>query len=144
MSAAQFLEALFGKLPEFFKDEDELRRNLERPDTRRKLLEGLAEKGFGKRAAGRDAEDHRGRKQRPVRRAGAASSRRPAEFTDKQQAFIDFVLAQYVSAGRGRAGRRPSSGRCSSSGTTTRCRCVCGSGRAGGRCGKPLWAFSAI
>lgn len=48
MSAQQFMEALFGKLPEFFKDEEELRALWGAPDTRRKLLEGLAEKGFGK------------------------------------------------------------------------------------------------
>jgi type I restriction enzyme R subunit len=47
MSAQQFLELLFGKLPEFFKDEDELRRLWSAPDTRFKLLQGLAEKGFG-------------------------------------------------------------------------------------------------
>lgn len=42
------MEELFGKLPEFFKDEDELRILWSRPDTRRKLLERLAEKGLGK------------------------------------------------------------------------------------------------
>ncbi len=48
MSAQQFMEVLFGKLPEFFKDEEELRALWSAPDTRKKLLEGLAEKGFGK------------------------------------------------------------------------------------------------
>jgi len=48
MSAAQFLETLFGALPEFFRDEDQLRALWSAPDTRRKLLEGLADKGFGK------------------------------------------------------------------------------------------------
>ncbi len=48
MSAQQFMEALFGKLPDFFTDEDELRALWSAPDTRKKLLEGLAEKGFGK------------------------------------------------------------------------------------------------
>jgi type I restriction enzyme R subunit len=47
MSSQQFMEMLFGKLPEFFKDEAELRSIWSAPDTRRKLLEGLAEKGFG-------------------------------------------------------------------------------------------------
>ena len=44
----QFMEMLFGKLPEFFKDEAELRALWSAPDTRAKLLQGLAEKGFGK------------------------------------------------------------------------------------------------
>ena len=48
MSAQQFMEMLFGKLPEFFKDEAELRALWSAPDTRKKLLQGLAEKGFGK------------------------------------------------------------------------------------------------
>ena len=47
MSAQQFMESLFGKLPEFFKDEAELRTLWSAPDTRKKLLQGLAEKGFG-------------------------------------------------------------------------------------------------
>ena len=49
MSAQQFLEMLFGKLPEFLR---KTRPNCAHygalPDTRKKLLEGLAEKGFGK------------------------------------------------------------------------------------------------
>ena len=47
MSAQQFMEMLFGKLPEFFKNEAELRALWSAPDTRKKLLQGLAEKGFG-------------------------------------------------------------------------------------------------
>src|SRR5436189_1097775 len=47
MSALQFMEMLFGKLPEFFKDEAELRALWSVPDTRAKLLQGLADKGFG-------------------------------------------------------------------------------------------------
>src|SRR3989442_2574395 len=48
MSAQQFMEMLFGKLPEFFKNEAELRTLWSDPDTRAKLLAGLAEKGFGR------------------------------------------------------------------------------------------------
>src|SRR5271170_631190 len=47
ISAQQFMELLFGRLPEFFKDEAELRALWSTPDTRAKLLHGLAEKGFG-------------------------------------------------------------------------------------------------
>ena len=47
MSAQQFMELLFGRLPDFFKDEAELRAIWSAPDTRKKLLGGLAEKGFG-------------------------------------------------------------------------------------------------
>ncbi len=48
MSAQQFMEMLFGKLPDFFKNEAELRALWSAPDTRAKLLQGLAEKGFGR------------------------------------------------------------------------------------------------
>lgn len=47
MSAQQFLELLYGELPNFFKNEAELRALWSLPDTRKKLLQGLAEKGFG-------------------------------------------------------------------------------------------------
>ena len=47
MSAAEFMELLFGKLPEFFTSEEELRALWSAPDTRSKLLQGLAEKDFG-------------------------------------------------------------------------------------------------
>ena len=48
MSAAQFLEVLYGALPEFFKDEDELRCIWSAPDTRQALRAGLADKDFGR------------------------------------------------------------------------------------------------
>lgn len=47
MSAQQFMEQLIGKLPEVFKSEAELQSIWAAPDTRKKLLEGLAERGFG-------------------------------------------------------------------------------------------------
>jgi type I restriction enzyme R subunit len=47
MSCAQFMEMLFGKLPEFFKDEDELRAIWSVADMRSRLLENLTEAGFG-------------------------------------------------------------------------------------------------
>lgn len=47
MSAAQFIERLFGKLPALFRNEDELQALWSEPGTRKALLEGLAEKGFG-------------------------------------------------------------------------------------------------
>lgn len=50
MSAAQFLESLFGALPEFFKDEAQLRDIWSDPATRKALLLGLADKGFSRDA----------------------------------------------------------------------------------------------
>ena len=48
ISAEQFLQNLFGKLPEFFTSEDELRDIWSSPITRKALLEKLAGAGFGK------------------------------------------------------------------------------------------------
>ena len=47
MSAAEFIERMFGELPELFKNEDELRALWSQPDTRKALLESLSEKGYG-------------------------------------------------------------------------------------------------
>ena len=47
MSSTEFIELLYGQLPEFAKDEKELREIWSAPDTRSKLLQSLAEKGFG-------------------------------------------------------------------------------------------------
>ena len=115
MSAAQFLESLFGTLPEFFKDEDELRALWSAPDTRRKLLEGLADKGFGKEplaemqkvieAQSSDLFDVLAyvafalAPQTRAERAAMAKTEVHQQFTDRQQAFVDFVLAQYVKEG---------------------------------------------
>ena len=115
MSAAQFLEALYGTLPEFFKDEDELRRLWSAPDTRKKLLAGLAEKGFSREhmaemqkiieAENSDLFDvlaYVAFAAEPVTRtarANAAKAASASEYTYKQQAFVDFVLEQYVKEG---------------------------------------------
>ncbi|OIR18050.1 type I restriction enzyme EcoKI subunit R [mine drainage metagenome] len=115
ISAAEFLTLLFGHLPEFFKDEDELRALWSLPDTRKKLLEGLAEKGFGKEQLGEmqkiiDAENsdlfdvlaHVAFATQPItRKERAASAHKEIHdhFSDKQQAFLGFVLAHYVHEG---------------------------------------------
>jgi type I restriction enzyme R subunit len=115
MSAAQFLESLFGTLPEFFKDEDELRSLWSAPDTRRKLLDGLADKGFGREplaemqkvieAQSSDLFDVLAyvafalAPQTRSERADKARTEVHHAFNDKQQAFVDFVLDQYVKEG---------------------------------------------
>jgi type I restriction enzyme R subunit len=115
MSAAQFLENLFGNLPEFFKDEDELCGIWSAPDTRKALLQGLAERGFSREvlvemqsiidAENSDlfdvlsyvafASDPLTREER----ASKASSSLQGQFSSKQEAFLDFVLAHYVKEG---------------------------------------------
>lgn len=115
MSAQQFLELLFGKLPEFFKDEAELRAIWSQPDTRAKLLQGLSDKGFGHEQMAEmqriiDAENsdlfdvlaHVAYALAPLTREERAARARTdisVHFTGKQQAFLDFVLAQYIKVG---------------------------------------------
>ncbi len=115
MSAQQFLEMLFGKLPEFFKNEAELRALWSLPDTRAKLLQGLAEKGFGHEQMAEmqriiDAENsdlfdvlaHVAYALPTLtrqERAERAKADIVSHFNSKQQTFLDFVLAQYVKVG---------------------------------------------
>ena len=115
MSSQQFLDALFGKFPEFLEDEAELRTIWIAPDARAKRLEGLAEKGFGKEQMTEmqriidteksDLFDVLGfvafalapltREERDAR----AKIQIQTQFDDKQQAFLDSVLAKYVKVG---------------------------------------------
>ncbi len=115
MSAQQFMELLFGKLPEFFQSEAELRLLWSAPDTRARLLQGLAEQDFGhdKLVAMQqliDAEKsdlfdvlaYVAYLLPPVTRAERADQARLSihtHFTSKQQAFLDFVLQHYVTEG---------------------------------------------
>ena len=115
MSAQQFMELLFGKLPEFFKNEAELRAIWSAPETRKRLLQGLAEKGFGGEQLFEMQKIIEAEKSdifdvlanvayalTPVSRAVRAANAKvfiDARFSLKQQAFLDFVLSQYVSVG---------------------------------------------
>jgi len=109
------MEMLFGKLPDFFKNEDELRAIWSAPDTRKKLLQGLAEKGFGHEQLVEmqkviDAEKsdlfdvlaHVAYALPPLTREERAAKAKvviSSHFNTKQQVFLDFVLSHYVSVG---------------------------------------------
>lgn len=115
MSAFQFMQALFGTLPAFFADEAQLRALWSDPETRRRLLEGLAEKGFGAQqlremariidAEGSDLFDvlryvawARAPRTREERAQQAQAAIRQ-HFDSPQQAFLEFVLGHYVAVG---------------------------------------------
>ena len=120
LSAAQFVEHLFGQLPELFKNEDQLRDICSQPDTRQRLLEQLEEKGFGtneleEMKAIVDAKDSDvydvlafiAFASPAVTRAERVATHKGIIFPNydyKQQEFIDFVLAQYESEGVGELG----------------------------------------
>ena len=115
MSAAQFLESLFGALPEFFQDEDQLRALWSDPATRKKLLQGLADKGFGAEplfemqklieAQNSDLFDvlayvaFASTPQTREERARKAMAQARPGLGDRQQEFVNFVLGQYVQQG---------------------------------------------
>ena len=115
MSAQQFMELLFGKLPDFFQSEVELRELWSVPDTRAKLLQGLADKDFGPdklvamqqliEAEKSDLFDvlaYVAYALPPVTRAERADQARVyinSNFNAKQQTFLDFVLSHYVNEG---------------------------------------------
>jgi len=46
VSSAEFVRKLFGDIPKFFKDEEELRRIWSMPDTRKKLIRDLSDNGY--------------------------------------------------------------------------------------------------
>ena len=114
ISAEEFLQSLFGALPELFKSEDELRTIWSKPDTRKKLLEELTEKGFAKQqltefqkilnAENSDLYDvlayiafHSDILERTDRADKAKIQL--ANYDPKQQDFLNFVLSQYVKQG---------------------------------------------
>jgi len=115
MSSTQFLESLFGTLPEFFKDENELRSIWSVPDTRKVLIQNLTEKGFDKERLSEmqkiiDAENsdlfdvlaYVAFALQPISREDRACQAKTdiqINFNGKQQAFLDFVLSQYVKEG---------------------------------------------
>ena len=116
MSAAQFLESLFGALPEFFKDEDQLRDIWSDPSTRKALLLGLADKGFGREALAEmqkaiEAEHSdlfdvlayvaytRAPITREERAVLAKAGINTSYKSNKHLDFLDFVLSHYVEEG---------------------------------------------
>ncbi|MCG2786442.1 MAG: DEAD/DEAH box helicase family protein [Anaerolineae bacterium] len=116
ITAEEFMEKLFGKLPEFFKNEDELRRLWASPITRRALLEKLSEAGFGRdqlalmqfliNAENSDLFDvleyiYNGDFQPISRevRVAKAQSQIFASLRSEQKEFIEFVLSKYIETG---------------------------------------------
>ena len=120
ISATQFVERLFGKLPELFRDEAELRKIWGQPETRAALTGGLAERGFDGEQLAQvrgmidtqqsdlfDVLNYIAHAKHPLKRAERASAHRAdilSRYDAKQQAFLDFVLSQYVAEGEDELG----------------------------------------
>tara|TARA_B110000908_G_C10034298_1_gene348840 strand:+ start:206 stop:724 length:519 start_codon:yes stop_codon:yes gene_type:complete len=116
ITAKEFIERMFEDLPQFFEDEDQLRRIWGNPSTREKLLEDLSEAGYDEEKlegmkdlidakhsdvydvlayVAYDAET-RTRTERVVESKLAITT----AFTDhKQLEFIEFILEKYIEDG---------------------------------------------
>jgi type I restriction enzyme R subunit len=114
ISSQDFIEQLFGDIPSFFTNENELRKLWSLPSTRKKLLTELSEKGY----TSSQLEDlrhlihgeesdlfdvlsyvayHKDLVPR-LERAGRAKIQLN-DYNQKQQEFLNFVLDQYVKEG---------------------------------------------
>ena len=116
ISAEEFLNNLFGELPNLFKDENELRMLWSNPQTRKTLLEKLDEAGFGKNELNTlkklvDAENSDlydvleyvfNSDLKPItrfERVTRAKATILSFLNKKQQEFIEFVLDKYIESG---------------------------------------------
>ena len=115
MSAAEFVERLFGDLPDLFRNEDQLRDLWGRPDTRKVLLTSLAEKGYGDDQLSEirkmiDAEKsdlydvlaYIAFALAPISREERVITHRHQAFAgydERQREFLEFVLDQYIKEG---------------------------------------------
>ena len=115
MSASEFISKLFGDLPALFKNEAELRNIWSKPESRKTLLQGLEEKGYGHdeleevqkliSAENSDVFDvlaYIAFALPAITREQRVDGKKEVIFdhySDKQQEFIDFVLKHYVKEG---------------------------------------------
>lgn len=121
ISAEEFIQQLFGDIPDLFQDEAELRHLWGRPDTRKSLLTGLAEKGYGEeqlQAIARitntensdiyDVLTYIAYAARPLTREERVIKHKDlifSKYTRKQGEFLDFILDQYIRSGVGELDR---------------------------------------
>jgi type I restriction enzyme R subunit len=115
MSAQEFLEKMFGDLPDFFKSEDELRAIWSDPKTRKVFLDKIASLGYGKDQLEDlqkmiDAEDsdlydvlaYVSFASTPIsrkKRVDETKSTIYQELDKNAQEFISFVLEKYIDDG---------------------------------------------
>lgn len=115
ISLNQFLKNLYGQFPDFFKNEEELIKLWGDPQTRKELLERLADKGFPKEQLEEvkklikadkcdlfDVLSYLAFETQAVSRKDRVEEHKDfifSHYDDKKQAFLDFVLAQYVIEG---------------------------------------------
>ena len=114
ISSTEFIEQLFGDIPSFFSDENDLRQLWSAPSTRKKLLIELSEKGYtnsqledlrnlihGEDSDLFDVLSYVAYHKELVPRLERASRAKVQmnDYNPKQQEFLNFVLEQYVKEG---------------------------------------------
>ncbi|MFZ2664144.1 MAG: DEAD/DEAH box helicase family protein [Patescibacteria group bacterium] len=115
ISSEEFIKSIYGKLPDFFKDERELRKIWSSPDTRKAFLNKLAENGYGVDELTSlqklvDAENsdlfdvlsYISFAIEPLERLERANNSKPVAFKNldiDQKEFLEFVLSKYVENG---------------------------------------------
>ncbi|MBK8943770.1 MAG: DEAD/DEAH box helicase family protein [Ignavibacteriae bacterium] len=115
ISSEEFLKSLFGSLPKFFKDEEELRKIWSDPNTRKVLLEKLEDAGYGReqlltlqnlihaeKSDLFDVLEFVAFAVQPISREERVRKSRNYIFNEldnHQKEFIDFVLSKYIETG---------------------------------------------
>ncbi|MDR1952670.1 MAG: DEAD/DEAH box helicase family protein [Elusimicrobiota bacterium] len=116
ITCEEFLYKLYGDLPKFFKDEQELRNIWSNPDTRKTLLEKLKNAGYNDKTLNNlreltntqdsdlfDTLKYIAYEVEPMTRmirAENAKKKLEEDFDDdKQKAFLEFVLERYIDVG---------------------------------------------
>ena len=115
ISAEDFVLGLFGTLPDFFKNEDELRKVWSNPITRKAMLDKLAAAGYTREDLSTlqklvDAEksdlfdvlEYIAYSVKPItreERVNKAKAQIYSGLSSHQQEFLDFVLSKYIETG---------------------------------------------
>lgn len=115
ISIQEFMDNLFGVMPDFFKNEEELRKIWSNPTTRKAFLDSIAEKGFGKDELETlqkliDAEKsdlfdvltYISFLIQPISRTQRVEQSKDKIYKgldDRQKEFLDFVLSKYEEKG---------------------------------------------
>lgn len=115
ISLNEFVKILFGRLPKFFKDDDDLHAQWQNPDTRAALLDQLEREGFPLEKIRMvqnflsmdkcdllDVLEYLAYNTTPIerqQRVALVKADIVADLNAKQTAFVDFVLQQYIQQG---------------------------------------------
>jgi type I restriction enzyme R subunit len=115
MSSEEFLQMLYGRLPEFYQSEEQLRQVWSDPRTRKAFLERLSDAGFGRQELSAlqqmieaensdllDVLEFISYNHPPISREQRVAKAQSLIFEDldnRQKEFLEFVLSKYIETG---------------------------------------------